>query len=88
MTDVAARQIDYMTGQMARIEENMIDPREFGRLEGEVKALTKKVDDLQTDVKALLELANRGRGGFWAGMTFASGLGAAVMWAADHFLRR
>lgn len=66
----------------------MIDPREFGRLEAEVKLLMHQVTALQADVKTLLELANRGRGGFWVGMSIASALGAALMWATDHLLRR
>lgn len=53
----------------------MIDPREFGRLESEVKALQTQMNSVQTDVKSLLELANKGRGGFWAGMAIASFLG-------------
>lgn len=66
----------------------MIDPREFGRLEGEVKSLLVQVAALQVDVKTLLELANRGRGGLWAGMTIASAIGAAGMWLIEHVLRR
>lgn len=66
----------------------VIDPREFGRLEGEVQALQSQVSELQADVKTLLELANRGRGGFWAGMTIASAVGALGMWLAEHLLRR
>lgn len=66
----------------------MIDPREFGRLEGEVKALARQVEALQADMKTLLELANRSKGGLWAGMSIASGLGAAGMWMIEHLLRR
>lgn len=66
----------------------MIDPREFGRLEGEVKALSRQVEALQADMKTLLELANRSKGGLWAGMSIASGMGAAGMWLVEHLLRR
>ena len=45
-----------------------IDPREFGRLEAEVKALQDEVSGLRDDVKELLELANKSKGGFWIGM--------------------
>jgi len=31
----------------------MIDPREFGRLEAEVKALSKSVEDMAADLKAV-----------------------------------
>ena len=40
-----------------------IDPREFGRLEAEVNSLRAQVSSLQSDVRELLELANRSKGG-------------------------
>lgn len=72
----------------AETEASMIDPREFGRLEGEVQALSAQVAALQQDVKALLELANRSKGSLWAGMSIASALGAAGMWLIEHLLKR
>lgn len=61
-----------------------IDPVKFGLLIGQVKTLEDQVSDLQKDVKELLELANKGKGGLWFGMTVASGLGAIVSWFANH----
>lgn len=43
-----------------------------------------KIDELQADIKELLALANKGRGGFWAGMTIASLLGSVLTWAVSH----
>lgn len=63
----------------------MIDPREFGRLEGQVKSLDTKVDELSSDVKELLELANRSRGGMFAGMAIASAVGGVASWLLSHF---
>jgi hypothetical protein len=62
-----------------------IDPREFGRLEAEVTSLRNQVTAMQTDIKTLLEMANRSKGGLWAGMTIASMLGGAVSWVATHW---
>lgn len=62
-----------------------IDPREFGRLEAEVQSLRNQVAAMQTDIKTLLEMANRSKGGLWAGMTIASMLGGAVSWVATHW---
>ena len=62
-----------------------IDPREFGRLEAEVASLRNQVTAMQTDIKTLLEMANRSKGGLWAGMTIASMLGGAVSWVATHW---
>lgn len=61
-------------------------------LAAEVKALhrendarDKVIEDLRYDVKELLALANRSKGGFWAGMTIASGLGSVIGWVVSHF---
>ena len=62
-----------------------IDPVKFGLLIGQVKTLETQVDDLQKDVKTLLALANKSKGGLWAGMTIASMLGGAVSWVATHW---
>ena len=62
-----------------------IDPREFGRLEAEVTSLRNQVTAMQTDIKTLLEMANRSKGGLWAGMTIASMLGGVVSWVATHW---
>lgn len=61
-----------------------IDPVEFGRMAAQVQALETRVGELGADVKQLLELANRSKGGFWMGMTIASTAGAAVSWIASH----
>ncbi len=63
---------------------NSIDPREFGRLEAEVKSLSDQVESMQRDIKALLALANKGKGGFWMGMTMASFVGGFISWIASH----
>ena len=61
-----------------------IDAREFGKLEAQVEALQKEMHSLSADVKALLELANKGKGGFWRGMTIASVMGGIVTFVADR----
>lgn len=61
-----------------------IDAREFGKLEAQVEALQKEMHTLSSDVKALLELANKGKGGFWMGMTIASFAGGIVTFIADR----
>ena len=61
-----------------------IDARDFGKLEAQVEALQKEMHLLSSDVKALLELANKGKGGFWMGMTIASFMGGIVTFIADR----
>lgn len=61
-----------------------IDPVKFGLLIGQVKSLEDQVAGLQKDVRELLELANKSRGGFWMGMSIASVVGAIVSWFTSH----
>jgi uncharacterized protein YlxW (UPF0749 family) len=64
-----------------------IDARDFGKLEAQVASLQTEVHQLATDVKALLELANKSKGGFWMGMTIASMVGGEITFVAGKLLR-
>jgi len=64
-----------------------VDARDFGKLEAQVAALQKEMHSLSADVKSLLELANKGKGGFWMGMTIASFAGGIVTFLADRIWR-
>jgi uncharacterized protein YlxW (UPF0749 family) len=64
-----------------------IDARDFGKLEAQVASLQTEVHQLATDVKALLELANKSKGGFWMGMTIASMAGGVITFVAGKLLR-
>ena len=55
-----------------------IDARDFGRIEAQVEALQAEVHQLSNDVKALLELANQSKGGFWMGMVIASAMSGVL----------
>lgn len=59
-------------------------PVQFGSLIHQVDTLEKQVQELRGDVKKLLEMANKSKGGLWAGMTFASLFGGAVSWVISH----
>jgi hypothetical protein len=56
----------------------------YGVLWQKVQDMDKKVDKMERNVEELLALANKGRGGFWMGMTIASSVGAVVAWIAGH----
>ena len=64
-----------------------ISERDFGRLEAEVQALQRELNTIQADVKCLLELANKSKGGFWMGMTIASILGGVVTFFVDRMFK-
>jgi hypothetical protein len=68
-----------------------IDPVKYGALwqkvqdyERRFEVVDKKLDKMEHQLDELLALANKGRGGFWAGMTIASTVGAIVAWLAGH----
>ncbi|CAB4220819.1 hypothetical protein UFOVP1626_40 [uncultured Caudovirales phage] len=64
-----------------------IDARDFGRIEAQVEALQVEVHQLANDVKSLLELANKSKGGFWMGMVIASALSGVVSFFAARWLK-
>lgn len=63
-----------------------IDPREFGKLEAQVEALQGEVHGMRNDIKTLLELANKSKGGFWVGMAIASLIGGIIAFVADRLV--
>jgi len=64
-----------------------IDPREFGKLEAQVEALQVEVHALRQDIKALLEMANKSKGGMFVGMAIASVVGGFISFFASKVLR-
>ena len=55
-----------------------IDPVKYGVLWQKVQDMDKKMDKMETQLEQLVALANKGRGGFWAGMVFASMLSTCI----------
>ena len=62
-----------------------IDPIKFGVTWQKVEAMEHEVAELRKDVKALLELANKGRGGFWAGMAIVSAFSTFIGFISHYF---
>lgn len=89
------RQLDYLAQQLTKVESTMIDPRDFGQLEGAVRALRTDVDTLSVNMRTLgekmdqvLEKLSEAKGG-WRVLMLLGGagaaLGGAVTWAVQHF---
>ena len=57
---------------------NEIDPIQYGAIIAKVEMMEKKIDGMDADIKSLLELANKSRGGFWVGMMITSGISGFV----------
>lgn len=65
-----------------------IDPVQYGVLLQKVNTMEKEVSELRRDMHQLLELANKSRGGLWAGMAIVSALssmaGFITAWFGKH----
>lgn len=66
------------------MEQTEIDPVKYGVLWERVQNMDKKIDKMESQIAELLELANKSKGGFWMGMTIASGVGGFVSWIVSH----
>jgi len=74
------------------MEPTEIDPIKYGAMwqrvqdyERRFEVIDKKLDKMERQIEELLALANKGRGGFWMGMTIASMVGGVITWAVGHF---
>ena len=72
----------------------MSDPLEkfdmfkFGGLVNQVEHLQNKVDEMETDIKKLVAMAERSKGSLWALMGFASVAGAFVTYMTELFFKK
>ena len=69
-----------------------IDPVKYGAMwqkvqdyERRFEVIDKKLDKMEQQLEDLIAMANKGKGGFWMGMTIASSVGAVVAWFGSHF---
>lgn len=67
------------------MEASEIDPVKYGVLWERVQNMDRKLEKMEHQMDELMALANKGKGGFWMGMTIASSVGAFVAWVAGHF---
>jgi energy-converting hydrogenase Eha subunit F len=66
-------------------DQGGVDLYKYGKLVAQVESMEKKIDKLEANMEELLELANRGKGGFWMGMTIASIVGGIVTFITSHW---
>jgi hypothetical protein len=55
-----------------------IDLVKYGVMWAKVEAMEAEVQELRKDVKTLLELANKSKGGFWMGMVIVSSISSLI----------
>lgn len=65
-----------------------IDPVKVGMMWAKVEAMESEVNELRKDVKTLLELANKSKGGFWMGMVIASSVSSFVGFLIHGFTNK
>ena len=64
-----------------------INPVEFGKMKEQIEQLQKGQDELQKDMKEMLALANKSKGGLWAGMALASVFGGLISIAIRNWMQ-
>jgi hypothetical protein len=84
---VDEKHLEMLSRHIANLEERMIDPREFGRMEQEVKQLTAQVAGMQATLTEINNTLSQAKGG-WRTLMLLGGAGAAagslVTWALSH----
>ena len=65
-----------------------VDMFKYGQLVAQVESLDKKVDQMDSDLKELLALANKSKGGMWAGMIFISAISSVIGYLTHVFLNK
>jgi len=65
-----------------------IDPVKIGVMWSKVEAMEREVAEMRHDIKELLAMANKGRGGFWVGMMVVSSISSLVGFIAHYFTQK
>ena len=63
-----------------------IDLFKYGQLVAQVDQLSIKVDKLEAGMEELLALANKSKGGLWAGMIIVSAISSLVGFLSHYFV--
>jgi len=62
-----------------------IDPIKVGVMWQKLETMEQEVSELRADVKTLLEMANKSKGGLWAGMMVVSAISSFVGYISHYF---
>jgi hypothetical protein len=62
-----------------------IDPVKVGVMWQKMETMEREVSELRDDVKTLLALANKSKGGLWAGMMIVSAISSLVGFISHYF---
>jgi hypothetical protein len=65
-----------------------IDPVKVGVMWQKMETMEREVSELRTDVKTLLEMANKSKGGLWAGMMIVSAISSFIGYFSHYFTNK
>jgi hypothetical protein len=66
-------------------DQDGIDLVKYGVLWQKVQDMDKKMDKMERQIEQLLELANKGRGGLWFGMSVIAGFSTIIGYLLNYF---
>lgn len=67
------------------MENNQINPVEYGKLVNSVENLEQKVNAMDDDIKKLVAMAERSKGSLWALMGVSSVVGGVITFITSHW---
>lgn len=67
---------------------NEFDPVQYGKLLQAVEQMESEMKDIRKDLKELVELANKSKGGFWVTLGVASFIGAIFSYILRDFFTK
>jgi predicted PurR-regulated permease PerM len=62
-----------------------IDPIKVGVMWSKVESMEKEMSEMRHDIKELLAMANKSRGGFWMGMAIVSAISGLISFIAGFY---
>ena len=68
-----------------RADMSDIDLVKYGVLWQKVESMEAKIDKMEAQLETLIELANKGRGGFWMGMVFVSAISTGLGYISHYW---
>jgi hypothetical protein len=68
--------------------DHQIDIFKYGQLVATVDSLEKKIDKLEKSVEQLCELANKSKGGMWAGTMVVSAFSSLVGFISHYLMSK
>ena len=66
-------------------QDDGIDLVKYGALWQKVQDMDKKMDKMENQIEQLLELANKGRGGLWSGMSVIAAFSTIIGYLLNYF---